>query len=365
MKKNLIKSFVFAFVALNAPSFAFATGQTPGSYTYYKLPSMTVNAVDFFTTINQSPGFQSQVFWSHQFSLSDNTSGYTGMQTNGGTDNHFLFSVWDGVAAKTGSSGTYCEKFSEQGTGYSCRLNYNWKQGHTYKYHLFYQNTNWLTLTVTDLTDNTSFTLGSIQTNATSLSSTGLVDWVEYYEWNSDRSTCLGQPYSNAAFGVPIAYNASGTQYKATVSSSSKSSTCQDYTNIFSTETHKNGIGNSARGSIKNNQACLDSSGGISEGTSVITYSCTNGINQGWVYSKDHSLQTAYNYCLVDDNGLKLETCNKAKVSTQWEITGNQIKKANTSSCLTNTSKGSEVTLTQCDSSSPQQWDVSQLSLSN
>ncbi|MEK8143227.1 hypothetical protein NKH18_16870 [Streptomyces sp. M10(2022)] len=51
------------------------------------------------------------VFWSHQFGFTQGSGAYTGMQSNGGQQRTFLFSLWDATEARAGSEGSYCLDF--------------------------------------------------------------------------------------------------------------------------------------------------------------------------------------------------------------------------------------------------------------
>lgn len=100
-------------------------GDTPGTYTNYTFdPAVTaLDSVDFGIKVISDPGYRANVFWSNQFSLVGTSSGgYTGMQSNGGSDRMFLFSVWDATEAKAGTPGSACVDFGGEGIGKSCRM---------------------------------------------------------------------------------------------------------------------------------------------------------------------------------------------------------------------------------------------------
>lgn len=180
-------------------------GTTPGTYTYYSFPSAAdgLSEVTWSTTVEKDPGYNANTFWSHQFGFNVGNGAYIGMQRNGGDKPTFLFSVWDSFERKPGSEGSYCLQFGGEGEGSSCRMNHDWEEGHTYTSTVAYEGDGWFGATIHDKTTGESFKLGSVQTPATAIKPTGLIDWVEYFEWNDPRATCYDQPYSDAHFGLP------------------------------------------------------------------------------------------------------------------------------------------------------------------
>ncbi|MDC9596268.1 RICIN domain-containing protein [Xenorhabdus anantnagensis] len=345
------------------------SGQAPGTYTHYKFGNNVpeFDSFDFSITVNKDPGYTASIFWAGQFGLigispspSVLSGGYTGLQSNGESKRTFIFSIWKATAAKVGSKGSICSKFYEGGDGYSCRMHLDWKVGHPYLFHVSYDGDSWLSVKVTDLADKTSFILGSIKTPATKISPLSIINWSEYYEGSDPRATCLGQPYSKATFSLPVGYSA-GNKSIAEITSVNTGGDCKDFskiTTINSGSIHENGIGNSLRGVIKNNKLCLNISGNIGEGVNINTSYCSRNFKQSWVYSKSHYIETLRNYCLADDGGIKLKTCIHDTPGLKWEIKNNEIRKENTSLCLTNNGFGSNVTLSPCNGSPSQKWDT-------
>ncbi|MEV6413161.1 hypothetical protein [Kribbella sp. NPDC051718] len=126
----------------------------------------SLTQAEFRMTIQQAPG-RANVYWSNQFQFtSGDVGGYTGMQTHRDGGGMFLYSLWNSTDWKAGSAGTYCIKFSEDGSGGSCRLDQAPTPGHTYGFTVASEGSGWYGVTVRDLTAGTSFKLGSLQTGA-------------------------------------------------------------------------------------------------------------------------------------------------------------------------------------------------------
>lgn len=360
---------------------SFAAGHTPGSSEYYQFSNDPggFDAVDFAINVIKDPGSTANIFWSNQFGFKDsNQYGYTGMQSNEGNLNSrtFLFSVWNATEAKVGSSGSYCLKFTEGQSGYSCRMQHIWREGDNYQFQLSHTGGGWFTVSVTATEpDGTTkaFVLGSIKTDATKISSSGMSGWTEYFEWNNDRSTCTGQPYSSAFLPFPTG-TLSGNAYPAHISDTSISQDCKDFSKVTvqsSGSVQENGTGNSLRsqlGSAAEN-GCMVASG-FNDGASLTLKECLNQPEGGWVYAKGGSIETRNNYCMAsaepDLGEIKLQTCDHTSPNFQWDISkSGQIKKYKTDMCLTDVGANQNVILRQCDGSPRQNWSVNLLGLNN
>lgn len=361
---------IISTMSLSTTTCAADLGETPGTYTNYRFLStsgVNVNqgfdSVKFAITVDKDPGYSSSVYWSNQFNLVGTASGaYAGLQSNGGSARTFLFSAWDTTEARPGSANSYCVTFSGEGEGRSCRLHLDWQEGHTYQFTLAYSDDSWLTATVTDLSSNTSFVLGSIKTSARRISANGMVNWAEYFEWNSPKATCRSQPYSKATFAVPQGTQGNNT-ITASISSVSNSTTCSDIsrvTQISAGSVQENALGQSVRGTITNAGACLDIKSGLAEGNAVITYGCNNGKNQGWVRSRtDKKLVTADNLCLDGSSGIKVISCKNAQNNySDWSVENGLIRNIGNNRCITAVGRGSDTTLEACVGSDNQKWQV-------
>ncbi|MCD4504801.1 RICIN domain-containing protein [Chromobacterium piscinae] len=355
------KNTLSLLLLLSLSPLAHALGKTPGTYTNYRFPataSAGMDAVDFTIKVDRDPGYSANVYWANQFDLVGTSGAYTGMQSNGGGKRTFLFSAWDTTDAKAGSVGSYCTTFSGEGTGRSCRIHVDWTQGHSYRFHVAYEAGGWLGVTVTDQTSGASFKLGSIKTAASKISPHNMVNWAEYFEWNSNRATCLGQPYSKATFGVPSGFVA-GRLVPASISGTSVSDACPVFSKVTAysqSSAQENGIGNSTRGPIANGSQCLDASGGASEGAAAITYGCHGGGNQAWVHAKDGSLQLKDNYCLEEHgSGVDIRSCSG---TSAWTRSGSAIRSAKSGLCLSANRSGQPVSLLQCGGTANQSWSL-------
>lgn len=359
------------FVSLPA---ALASGHTPGSYTNYTFPGAPAgfSSVDYSILINKNPGYSANTFWSNQFSLIGTSGGYTGMQSDGGSARTFLFSVWNASEAKIGTEGSYCLKFGGEGKGYSCRMHYPWMEGGVYQFNLAHTGNGWfkVTVTATEPDDGSnkvhSFVLGSIKTTATEISSSDMVNWTEYFEWNDSRATCLGQPYSSATFSFPEGISA-GNRFRAETASVSTSEDCRAFSSVtpsfnLTGTLHQNGTGNSLRTAINsNNNQCI-APVTLSENAEIVMAGGTcETSSQNWVYSKAGTLEAPSNYCLAStSNGeVKLRTCQHGQPEFQWVVMNpGEIRNISTSQCLTDNGLNNKVTLNNCDGSDAQQFNM-------
>ncbi|MGW1942731.1 DUF3472 domain-containing protein [Streptomyces sp. NPDC001940] len=295
-------------------------GTTPGTYTYYSFPSAAdgLSEVTWSTTVEKDPGYNANTFWSHQFGFNVGNGAYIGMQRNGGDKPTFLFSVWDSFERKPGSEGSYCLQFGGEGEGSSCRMNHDWEEGHTYTSTVAYEGDGWFGATIHDKTTGESFKLGSVQTPATAIKSTGLIDWVEYFEWNDPRATCYEQPYSDAHFGLPT-----GTAVGAGAAVSSVTKTKSNPPCAAAVDARPDGstdqrlaLGNSKRAEISApGDKCLAPSGAAEDGAKLTLAACKdNGpgaFEQSWVLAADGTVRLPSNYCLTasDKKSVRITDC--------------------------------------------------------
>ncbi|HVJ38340.1 MAG TPA: ricin-type beta-trefoil lectin domain protein [Stenotrophomonas sp.] len=342
-----------------------ATGLTPGTYTHYAFDGAQAGfeSVDFAITVDQDPGYTANVYWSNQFDLVGSSGAYAGMQSNGGDKRMFLFSAWDANEARAGSEGSYCVRFDGEGEGYSCRKQHDWKQDHTYRFRATIGADQWLTVAVDDLTEGTSFTLGSIKTGSRRISAENMTNWTEYFEWNDERATCSGQPYSKATFALPKG-SVGGRKFVAKIESTRDSDACEELAEVHTTAdgtVHENGLGSSQRGVLKIGSLCLDALEGLQEGSQVGLYPC-GGANQYFVHTHQGAIETMSSYCLSDDAGqVKLRSCEGPGAPTRWQFNAGEVRKQGTMLCLTHATDRHAVTLLTCGGSAAQQWDLSSL----
>ncbi|UUN30767.1 ricin-type beta-trefoil lectin domain protein [Streptomyces sp. FIT100] len=360
-----------ATVALASP--ASAAGDAPGSYTHYSWSGVSgLSDVTFRTTVDQDPGYTANIFWSHQFGFTQGNGAYTGMQSNGGQQRTFLFSLWDATEAKLGSAGSYCLDFGGEGVGKSCRMRHDWAQGHTYAFRVAHEGDRWFGVTVTDETTGASLKLGSIRAGSTQIATGGMVDWTEYFEFGDPQLTCYDQPYSRATFGLP---KGNGGAVTAAVSSTSPSSSCQSMTRIDVTSggsVQTNGIGQSVRGSIKGvGGKCADAEGGNTSGAAVILYTCSPGLaqrNQAWVLGGDGAVHMISGLCLDIEGGgtaagtpVEVYDCHGG-ANQQWRHQGGTLRNPASGRCLEPvggaSANGTRLQIADCTGAAAQQWQV-------
>lgn len=347
-----------ALLVMMAPALALASN-TPGSYTHYAFdPGVTgLNAVDFGITVQTDPGYRANVFWSNQFSLSKAQGGYTGMQSNGGEKRMFLFSLWNATEAKPGTPGSYCLSFGGEGVGQSCRMAHEWQAGHTYRFHLAFEGDRWLGVTVTDMTTKQSFKLGSIRAQTDKISPNGMVDWTEYFEWNSPLADCNTQPYASALFDLP---SGDDGHAMAHISKMEASKSCTAYTAVTKTSNgsvQRNAIGNSLRGSIMDGaNRCL----AVQHGAAMAE-SCKSGEGQAWVYAVDHTLRLENNTCLsvagTQASNVVMSACNGGN-NQQWQLKNGALQNSVSGLCLTSSAIDATLTMQACHGDPAQSWQL-------
>ncbi len=237
MYKSALKLFglgaalvVLALAAGNSGQVGLAQGSvTPGhmAVVQYYWPQLPVYwggtqigfyNFDVFLTTDVDPGTQSYYFWAHQFHFKEGDVGYMGLQTNGYMQGRWvgkmaIFSIWNAVAAKPGP-GAACEWFTRQnGEGWSCRMQYNWVQGRTYRLRLWELccaekpwEDEWWGAWILDTTTGQEVFLGQIQVPASWQWLDWSQVWVQYY---GSVSGCSAIPYAKARFERPSADNGS------------------------------------------------------------------------------------------------------------------------------------------------------------
>ncbi|WP_281887452.1 ricin-type beta-trefoil lectin domain protein [Paenibacillus sp. YYML68] len=304
---------------------ALASGETPGSYVNYSLGTGTYTQVTFSQRLETDPG-RANIFWAHQFAFKNNDVAYTGFQTFKDGGGMFIFSAWNATGAIPGVEGSYCVKFSEDGTGYSCRYNVRPIPHHTYKFVLSDRGNGYYGVKVYNITIGTIFDLGQLQVGTGNAIKGNISSWTEYFDWNDASTRCTDSPYSTMKVEAPTTNN--GT-VEAKLISTNTSTTCASYTKLHVTGTsavHENGIGNSYAGRLVNANSglCADVRNNSSApGTPVDQYTCHTNSNQVFVFASDGTLHTQ-NGCLgtsgaSTDNGanVELQVCNNS-TNQQW-----------------------------------------------
>ncbi|MCA9773474.1 MAG: DUF3472 domain-containing protein [Myxococcales bacterium] len=225
------RTFAFSLLTLLVPAAAgaavvqmetggFDKAVTPGgmAYAWWSWPAPPVGGGhtgwfnrDVNLTIEADPGTAAALFWSHQFHFQGGDGGYIGLQTSGNiggvpVGKMALVSIWQALGGLAGSPGSVCQTFGGEGTGWSCRIPYDWQEGRTYRLRLWEYccaetpgAAEWWTGSVTDLTTGVETILGRIQVPGgwDWIDGVNSGTWVEYY---GSVPTCDDIPYSVGRF---------------------------------------------------------------------------------------------------------------------------------------------------------------------
>jgi len=306
-----------------------------------------------------------------------------------GTGKQFLFSLWGATAAKPGTpasagigAGSFCtasSRATDGSPGAQCRYRYDWQAGHTYRFRITpdtKQGPGWFKSNVTDVTNGTlgdSFDIGSIYvgTTDTQVPVSSISQWVEYFDWNSSRTSCASVAHTNARFWVR-AYNTFGNSVNVPAPSVTVNDACPA---AYANASVSNGVATliggpqqSAAGLVKANGACLTASGGLGEGHPVVLGACPTLASvhafdhahfnpQLWVVAGDGTLETKSSYCLTAQargaaNGALLRTCVPGETDQQWQVEAgtrpgsSQLVSLRTGRCLA--PAGSALVLERC-----------------
>lgn len=158
------------------------------------------------------PGPRSTYFWSHQFSTTNGSGGYIGLQNlgsryDGTRGRQAIFSIWDALDSRNGNCHYFTDAQSGEGAFWSCRSNIEWVVGRTYKLKVFTANNidpsgTWLRGQVVDTQNGNAYNLGDIKIPK---HWGGIGDWsVMWTEYFSYANSCDSIPYAKAYFGFPV-----------------------------------------------------------------------------------------------------------------------------------------------------------------
>lgn len=341
-------------------------GDVPGTYARYQWGAGVagLTSVDYVINVQANPGYRANVLWSDRFHFAGSRNGgYAGMEDNANLGPNFVFSVRGATQYKPGSAGSYCVVNDR---GVTCRLPYDWQSTDQYQFHVAYEGGQWLGVTVTQLYSNPllTFDLGSILTDATSLSTQGMVSRTTYLEANSPTANCYNQPYSDVIFSTPSGNNG---QYTATESSTGTNTSCASFSSVLNGE-QTNGAGNLLRGEAVSDgtELCIDAGDGKTNGVVLTTQNCNKkSEGQAWVYAKDGTMRLQSNLCLDIQNPDALagavviaDPCT-GSASQQWSLYGDgNMLRTNLSVsyldgyCVTWGNSGAPLTLQDCTGNS-------------
>ncbi|GGA41226.1 RICIN domain-containing protein [Dyella nitratireducens] len=348
------------------PFFAHA-GDVPGTYAKYQWSSSVtgLTSVDYDINVQADPGYRANVRFANRFHLAGSSNGgYVGMEDNSRVGPNFVFTVRGATQYTAGDPGSYCVTLGGKDGGIRCRLPYSWIPTNNYQFQLAYVGGEWLNVTVTDTYTNQSFNLGSILTDATSISPQGMESQTKYLEANSPHSNCYNQPYSDVIFGAP---SSNGVQ--ATVSGTGTNTTCATFSNVLNGEQF-NGAGNLLRGLYQGDDGlCVDAGDGHTNNVAATTQTCNKKKEaQAWVLGKDGTMRLQSNLCLDVANAnspsgaaVVVDQCTDS-ASQQWWVGGDGnllfSSLANSQYCLTEGAAGTQLTVQECTGQTGQNWSM-------
>jgi hypothetical protein len=187
-------------------------------YSAWNAPAGTHYDLDATLAIATDPGAGADRFFAAQFALESATSdgGYIGLQTDatrpdGTTGKIAIVSIWNAVGATAGANAT-CNTFGGEGVGWSCRVAYDWHEGHAYRLRLWALSKNSWSAWVRDETSMVEVYIGKIDTPAADGWLTGgTTAFTEYYGPSFPACTSLKKSvvtWSNPTVddGVPTTF---------------------------------------------------------------------------------------------------------------------------------------------------------------
>jgi hypothetical protein len=161
--------------------------------------------------IESEPKLESAYFWAQQFWFSNGDGGYMGIQTGG--DLHALrqkiaiFSIWKALAAeKSTITNSFAGPFDHEGSGFSCKIPFEWKEGTMYILKLKnIESDTWWEASIEEVESTSISTIGRIQVpeNWGNLKSKSNF-FIEYFR---PVNQCEDLPFEKTYFGEPVMKN--------------------------------------------------------------------------------------------------------------------------------------------------------------
>lgn len=157
--------------------------------------------------VEVDPGPAAGYFWAHQFRFAGGQGGYVGLQSrgdraDGSIGKLAIFSIWDAV----GATGSGAVRFGGEGSGWSCRIPYDWQAGQVYRLAVGADDDapGWWEASVTDEATSVTQVIGRIQVppDWRRLESWSVM-WTEYFA--PTLTSCAGLAHSRVVFGTPVA----------------------------------------------------------------------------------------------------------------------------------------------------------------
>ncbi len=171
---------------------------------------------DIFLTIDSMPNPSGYYYWSKTVWFTDGNLAYYGLQST----NTAIFSLWNATGCEAGAKAS-CVKFTGEGEGYSCRMQYDVQQGHKYKLRIWYVNDSWWAFFIKDMNTGTEDYLGKLKAPSSSL----IKSFCLFSEYFMPVNSCEEVPYAKVTFSEPTANNG---DYTAKFSSQLLNETCKN-----------------------------------------------------------------------------------------------------------------------------------------
>ena len=179
-----------------------------GPYTDWAFASDLWN-LDTHTVVTTAPPAAATEFWATQFWFRNGNGGYMGIQNagelpGGGSGKIAIASIWDATGAQP-APGAVCFRFSEGGTGFTCRRAYNWVPGHTYRNRVWAVGSNRWVYAIADLNTGVEYQLGVIDNPGSwgYIDKDDIINWTEYFSANSVLPpSCAAIPLAAATFSL-------------------------------------------------------------------------------------------------------------------------------------------------------------------
>lgn len=258
---------------------------------WYEWPRPTAS-LGVTMTVTHDPGLASAYYWSHFFKLegardgdANERQGYMGLQTSGGGPRAVIFSIWNALGASTG-----CETFGGEGVGFKCRIDYDWKVGHAYRFQAKAIGGDWWRGSVTDETTGVTTWIGDIQSPPGSGLAKSSVLFDEIY---GPVDGCDAIPPARITFanlhgdgGMRPTHT--GTTTPAPCAASGKVEMTGDTVIATTGRIAHDGLSSLRGWTLAGNRVtrgdrCLDAEGGkTTSGTRVIAWPCHGEANQRW-----------------------------------------------------------------------------------
>lgn len=156
-------------------------------------------------TINKEPQPSGYYYWSQMVWFTDGNGAYFGLQTTS-IGKLAIFSVWNATACEPYIN-SFCVRFTNEGSGYSVRLKYNWQQGHKYSLRIWYLNNLWWGFYITDRTTGIETYVGKLKAPTSAF----IRSFALFSEYYGTVNSCYDVPRAKVTFSDFRANNRSYT----------------------------------------------------------------------------------------------------------------------------------------------------------